>query len=155
MVNYKNGKIYKIVNDVNDKFYIGSTAQKYLSSRMATHRQKHSKCMSKNLGVDLKECSIILIENYPCKDNDELLKKEREYFDKYKKECKEVFINKKRPIILQGEENLYKEYNKEYYIKNKSLNKEKNNKTSREYNHNNKEIIKQKKKNGMKTIKKK
>ena len=74
MVNYQLGKIYKIVNDVNDKFYIGSTAEPYLSNRMSGHRQKHNKCMSKNIGVDLKECSIILIENYPCKDKPELLR---------------------------------------------------------------------------------
>jgi len=132
MVNYKDGKIYKIVNDINDKFYIGSTAQEYLSSRMATHMQKHSMCMSKNLDVDLKECSIILIENYPCKDRPELLRKEREYFDKYKKECKEVFVNKNRPIITKEEKKqIVKEWN------------EKNREKKKEYNEKNKEILKQ------------
>ena len=40
MVNYKDSKIYKIVNDENDKFYIGSTSEKNLSNRMARHRRK-------------------------------------------------------------------------------------------------------------------
>ena len=68
---------------------------------MATHRQEHNECMSKKLGIDLKECSIILLQNYPCKDKPELLRKEREYFDKYKKECKEVFLNKRKPIYYE------------------------------------------------------
>ena len=114
MPDYKKGKIYRIVNDENKKFYVGSTVQP-LHKRMNEHRTKHNKCMSKKLGVDIKECSIILIENYPCKDKPELLRKEREYFDKYKKEQKEVFLNKMRPIILEGEK---KKLEKEYYYKN-------------------------------------
>ena len=125
MVNYQNGKIYKIVNDINDKFYVGSTAEHYLSSRFSKHKEKHNTCMSKNLGVDLKECSIILIENYPCKDKPELLRKEREYFDKYKKEYKNVFVNKRKPIILEDERN---KLNKEYYLKHDNNNREKRNK---------------------------
>lgn len=38
MVNYKNGKIYKIVSRYTDMIYIGSTTKKYLSDRMYTHR---------------------------------------------------------------------------------------------------------------------
>jgi len=154
MVNYKNGKIYKIINDVNDKFYIGSTSEPYLSNRMASHRKKHNMCMSKNIGVDLKQCSIILIENYPCNDKQELLRKEREYFDKYKKECKEVFINKRKPTYYEGEKKqLKKEYDKEYLKNNKDKIKEylKNNKEIRsekrkEYIEKNKELVKEKRK---------
>lgn len=134
MVNYQLGKIYKIVNDVNDKFYIGSTAEKYLSNRMSTHRQKHNGCMSKNIGVDLKHCSIILIENYPCKDKPELRRREREYFDKYKKECKEVFVNKYKPILYEGEKI---EYVKEWNKKNKSKTKQ----NCKDYREKNKEKI--------------
>jgi len=138
MVNYNNGKIYKIVNDVNNKFYIGSTAEKYLSNRMALHRNKHSKCMSKNLDIDLKECSIILIENYPCKDKNELLRKEREYFDKYKKECKEVFVNKNRPMRYKGEK---KQLTKETTLLWKKNNREKSRETQNKYYSNHKEKI--------------
>ncbi len=35
-VNYQNGKIYTIVNDVNDTIYVGSTTQVYLSTRMSS-----------------------------------------------------------------------------------------------------------------------
>ena len=37
-INYQLGKLYKLVNTVNDIIYIGSTAQQYLSNRMAAHR---------------------------------------------------------------------------------------------------------------------
>jgi hypothetical protein len=159
MVNYKNGKIYKIVNDVNDKFYIGSTTEPYLSNRMSGHRKKHNDCMSKSLGVDLKECSIILIENYPCKDKNELLRKEREYFDKYKKEGLNI-VNKIRPIITKEEKKkLYKDYdyktyrennkeklkldNKKWYDKVKDTEefKKKNNERKKKYYEKNKEAI--------------
>eukprot|EP01080_Neovahlkampfia_damariscottae_P012895 gene12895-7314_t len=42
MVNYQNGKIYKIINLTNEKCYIGSTTQK-LSVRMAEHRSFYKK----------------------------------------------------------------------------------------------------------------
>jgi len=51
-MDYKNSKIYKIVNDENDNFYIGSTCST-LVKRMYAHRMKHNKCMSKKIGVDL------------------------------------------------------------------------------------------------------
>tara|TARA_R110000803_G_scaffold158786_2_gene223038 strand:- start:373 stop:981 length:609 start_codon:yes stop_codon:yes gene_type:complete len=137
MVNYQLGKIYKIVNDINDKFYIGSTAQRYLSSRMATHKKKHTTCMSRNIGINLKECSIILIENYPCKDKQELLKREREYFDKHKKENNDIFVNKHRPIVTKEE----KEIRKKEYEKN---NKDKFNNLKKIWRENNPTYHKQK-----------
>jgi len=95
MPEFSKNKIYKIVNDINKKFYIGRTIQK-LSYRMATHRTLHSTCMCKNLGIDLKECSIILVENYPCNNIDEARKRERFYIEKYRDEGLEI-VNKNIP----------------------------------------------------------
>ena len=39
MVNYQNGKVYKIINEKNEIIYIGSTAQK-LCQRYQTHNHK-------------------------------------------------------------------------------------------------------------------
>jgi hypothetical protein len=39
MVNYNNGKIYKIESHLGDKVYIGSTTKEYLSQRMTAHRE--------------------------------------------------------------------------------------------------------------------
>jgi len=120
MKDYSKGKIYKIVNDENDKFYIGSTIQK-LCDRMTNHRtNKKFRCAIHNLGLDLYKCSIILIEKYPCKDNEELRTKEREYFDKYKKECKDLFLNIRRPIITKEEKKeLHRIKSTEWNNKNK------------------------------------
>jgi len=133
---YSKGKIYKIVNDENDKFYIGSTVSE-LSKRMGKHREKHNLCMSKNVG-DLKKCKIILIEKYSCSDNSELLKRERYYFDKYKKEGLNI-VNKQRPIRYEGEA---KELHKEY----REQNKEQIAKKEKEYREENKEQLAKKKK---------
>jgi hypothetical protein len=163
MKDYSKGKIYKIVNDENYKFYVGSTIQP-LHKRMNTHRKKNNNCMSKNIGVDLKQCSIILIENYPCKDENELKRREREFFDKYKKEGLTI-VNKNNPIRIKGDKEKYeKEYNqktkekrKEYYHTNiekikkriekyNELNKKKIQEYKKEWAKKNKEEIKEKRK---------
>ena len=38
MVNYENGKIYKIESHCGNKIYIGSTTKEHLSQRMEKHR---------------------------------------------------------------------------------------------------------------------
>ena len=42
MVNYENGKIYKIVCNETGFIYIGSIAQKYLSTRLGEHTRTHT-----------------------------------------------------------------------------------------------------------------
>jgi hypothetical protein len=37
MVNYQEGKIYKIISPLTDKIYVGSTTKKYLSERLCRH----------------------------------------------------------------------------------------------------------------------
>jgi hypothetical protein len=50
----------------------------------------------------------------PCNNKQELLKIEREEFDKHYKN--KNFVNKSRPILYEGEKKEYqKEYQKEYY----------------------------------------
>eukprot|EP01080_Neovahlkampfia_damariscottae_P006186 gene6186-gene9641 len=67
MVNYQNGKVYKIINSINDKCYIGSTTQK-LCVRMAKHRCDYNTGKSYTSKLlfeeDYENCKIILIENY-------------------------------------------------------------------------------------------
>ena len=92
MPNYKQGKIYKICNNENDKCYIGSTSQP-LHKRFHDHKRKHNLCMSKNLGVELKDCIIVLVEDYPCERKEQLLKIERFYIEKYKKEKTMTYLS--------------------------------------------------------------
>lgn len=82
---YHNGKIYKIVNDIDDKVYIGSTCQP-LYKRLFEHklRVKHDKNRQlykhyNDIGVE--QMKIILVEEYKCNNKMELLKKEREYIE--------------------------------------------------------------------------
>ena len=90
MVNYNNGKIYKIEDLAGEMCYIGSTTKDYLSKRMVQHRSlykrwKDGKCVS-NISVfkmfekyGLDQCRIVLIELVPCDKKDELLKREAHY----------------------------------------------------------------------------
>jgi len=156
MPDYSQGKIYKIISDENDKFYIGSTIQP-LYKRMYSHRNKHHSCMSKNLGVDIKDCIIVLVEKFECKDKDELLKKERFYIEKYRKEGLNI-VNKLIPgrthkQYYEDNKKKIKEQGKEYYQKNKEKiieqqkeyeekNKEKILRKNKKYREKNKEKIK-------------
>jgi group I intron endonuclease len=82
MTDYKDGKIYKIVNTVNDKIYIGSTKQT-LKYRMYGHKGDSKRDSHKNypffqavneIGID--KFHIELIKEYPCENNKQLVKEE-------------------------------------------------------------------------------
>jgi hypothetical protein len=108
MPDYSKGKVYKIVVDTEEEYepYIGSTIET-LSNRMSSHRSDYKKwknCKTKYIsssnlfekfGID--KCRIILIENYPCSSKDELLARERYWFDNVKN------CNKIRPILTEEE----------------------------------------------------
>lgn len=70
-VDYSQGKIYKIVNDVDSKEYIGSTC-KPLYYRFGSHLrhcyENIRKCHVHKymLAYGPEHFKIILIENYPC-----------------------------------------------------------------------------------------
>ena len=134
MPNYQNGKIYKIVNDENDKIYFGSTTLKYLSTRLVKHRcefkafkeGKRTKFCSVNEVLKYKNYKIILIENYPCNSKDELISRERYYIEKYPCVNKEIpgrskkqwYEDNKEKIIervkLNTDKIQKKNYDKEY-----------------------------------------
>jgi len=80
---FQNGKIYKIVNDVDNEIYVGSTIQT-LSNRIAKHRndaKKHPrfKIYQKMNELGIECFRIVLIENYPCKTKDELRAREEHW----------------------------------------------------------------------------
>ena len=122
MVNYKQGKIYKIECNVTGLIYIGSTCKKKLSGRMSEHRsdyRKHMKGKKKYLSsfkvMENNDYNIILIEDFPCNSKDQLFARERYYTNEI--EC--VNIRKNQGRILEIGQNEYdKERKKEYYEKN-------------------------------------
>ena len=142
MVNYGNGKIYKIVRLSDDELiYVGSTTKHYLSSRLVEHKNM-SRCkpnmrvyksIAENEGWE--NHAIILIEHCDCNSKDELHRKEREFIVSLK-----PIGNKAIPLRTLVEWRIEnKEKSKQYYIDNK----EKLNQQTKQYHIDNKEKLNQ------------
>ena len=110
MVNYSDGKIYKLVCNLTGLIYIGSTCEQILLRRLATHvidykryvnGKKHF--ISSYLVLEHNDYDIVLIESVPCNTKDELYKRERYHIENT--DC----VNCNIPTRT----------NKEYYIDNK------------------------------------
>ena len=88
MPDYSQAKIYKIVNNVNDKIYIGSTTL-LLCNRMSLHRYDARRRESHRKLYKLMRCNgvdnftIQLIKDYPCNNKEQLLAAEFEIIQKY------------------------------------------------------------------------
>ena len=84
-VKYQLGKIYKIVNNVNNIIYIGSTCQKRLSSRLSSHRREAIDRTSKwNIAMrttGVQNFTIVLVHAFPCQSKDELEAEEYRVLD--------------------------------------------------------------------------
>ena len=85
MVNYQQGKIYKIVDNTNGNVYIGSTCKKTLAERLSGHKARYNAWklrphnnspMTSFKILENMNYDIMLIENYPCKSKDELFARE-------------------------------------------------------------------------------
>ena len=160
MVNYKQGKIYKIECNVTGLIYIGSTCKKKLSGRMTQHRSAYKKYLNRKgkyyssfRVMENKDYDIILIEDYPCNSKDQLFARERYYTNTI--ECVNIRKNqgfylelgKKEYVKLRNKEyrekniDEIKDYMKEYYDKNIETMKIKN----KEYREKNADTIKTKK----------
>ena len=104
---YENGKIYQIVCNITGEVYIGSTRQD-LEYRLNKHINDGN-CSSKQI-IERGDYTSSIIEDYPCRNENELLWRERFYYDTM--EC----INMVRPIITEEERVLN---HKEWYVNNK------------------------------------
>jgi hypothetical protein len=129
MVNYQNTKIYKIESHLGDKIYIGSTTKEYLSQRMVTHKSGYrrwkngvtkaitmSYLVFDEYGID--NCSIVLLESFPCNSKDEAHSKEAHYIKTL--DC----VNKNIPNRTKKEwrdehKEVQKAHNSKYYESNK------------------------------------
>ena len=100
---YSNGKIYKLINDDMNLVYYGSTVQP-LYKRMYSHKnftKDNYVCHSSDLFL-YGTCKIVLVEEYPCENRQQLLMRERFHIDN--NNC----VNKNRPIITVEERIEYK-----------------------------------------------
>ena len=144
MVNYKLGKIYKIVDNTNNNIYIGSTCEPTLSRRLVKHKEDCNRISKGNFKryvssyeiLKNKNYDIVLLEEFSCESRDQLRKQERYYIDSLK--C----INKNIPSRTMAEyRETYKERNKEYQKTYREKNEEKILKKLKEYREKNKEKI--------------
>jgi hypothetical protein len=132
MTEYKNGKIYKIVDSTNKMIYVGSTTLP-LVIRMRVHVSKYlhrdkesninnSKCSVNYIfdtyGID--KCSIQLIEEYPCNSKFELNKREGQIIRDIRNSIQSI-VNKNIAGRTRGEWYIdNKDKKKQYYIDNKA-----------------------------------
>ena len=143
MVNYANGKIYKIkpVNGEDGDIYIGSTTKEFLSQRMVAHRKyykewknnKRTKIYSYDLfdKYGVENCTIILLEYVNALSKDELYSREAYYIRLLK--CVNKYIpgrtdkqyredNKDK---IKEKSKVYREINKDKLKEYREINKDK------------------------------
>ena len=140
MVDYENGKIYKIVSDNSDLVYIGSTAKYELKDRLAGHVGDFNGgkyCSSSEL-IKQPHYAIIEVEAYPCNSKTALTTQERFWILKYRDEGINV-VNVNIPSGIEADSfaDWTKQYNKQYRQDNEDKIKE----ASKKYRQDNKEKI--------------
>ena len=91
MVNYQDGRIYRIICNITGKQYIGSTTTS-LSQRLAKHRHSYA-FWKRGEGQESRhftssyeilengDFDIILIEDYPCDNKEQLCYRERYWIE--------------------------------------------------------------------------
>jgi hypothetical protein len=119
MVNYQEGKIYKIVCNITGKIYVGSTCKSRLCQRLSEHVQSYKRFIEgRDVNVRSSEIianddyDIILLENCPCDNKDELRQRERYFIELL--DC----VNKNIPNRTK------KEYRQQFKEKEKAKGKE-------------------------------
>ena len=133
MVNYSDGKIYRIVNTENETVYIGSTCQA-LSRRLATHKHR---------GNGNK---IVLVKECPCENNEQLRREEQLCIEEH-----EGLVNERRAYQTEEQK---KEKARKYYESNREkmiesqrkyyeANREKSIEKARKYNEANREKVRE------------
>ena len=133
MPDYNNAKIYKLWSPEGNDIYIGSTT-KCLSARKAQHKCESGnnigrKCKSKILYENYNDVRIELLECFPCKNKDELNKKEGEYIKN--NDCVNKFIpGRTHKEWIEDNKEKVLEYYKNYREENKDKIKEQYKKSS-------------------------
>jgi group I intron endonuclease len=128
----ENAKIYKLVNDVDNKIYIGSSTYAYLASRMNMHRQtckdvsgrRNTFLYNHMREIGVEHCQIEILERVICENKQQLREREQYWIDKLKPE-----LNMFRAIPAD----------KEYYKERR--NKETARETQKKYYNENKEAL--------------
>lgn len=141
MPNYSEGKIYKLVNSVDETIYIGSTCAT-LTTRISKHRDKSRRTPDRPIYKHLNDIGwenirIVLIDNVNCANKDELLREEQKHIDIYKKT--NIILNKYGAIPDLEKQKQNAKENRPKYEANRD--KEHSKQVNKEYYQNNKEHI--------------
>jgi hypothetical protein len=145
MPDYNNGKIYKLWSLEGDDIYIGSTVNS-LAKRKSDHKTNYNNdraCSSKILFQKYDDVRIELIEQFSCKNKQQLNKREGHYIRTLDCVNKEIAGRTQKEWEDDNKEKI-KEYHKEYCKKYYENNREKINEIKKKYRENNKEKIKEK-----------
>ncbi len=128
MVNYNNGKIYKIEDVGGNMCYVGSTTKDFLSKRMVNHRASYTSWKAnKSLKVmvydifeayGVENCRIVLIELFPCLTKDELGKREAHYIKLMDCVNRNIPCRTRKEYQLDNNDDI-KIWKKQYYEDNK------------------------------------
>ena len=137
-IRYQQGKIYKIVCNITNEIYYGSTIET-LEERLRGHKKKC--CSSRNI-IERGDYEMILIKNYPCNNVWELEEEEGKYIreneciniaiphrtqEEWREENKKEISEKKKQDRINNLEK-YKQISKNTYEKHKEKINEKKNK---------------------------
>ena len=144
---YTNGKIYKILNNITDDIYVGSTCQR-LSKRRAWHRngasnknKQHYRLYQLMNELGYEHFYIELIKLFPCGCKDELHAEEGQWIRNIGTLNK--FVAGRSKQEWNKDNNDYrKEYHKKYYENHK----EQHNAYGKQYREDHKQEIKEWKK---------
>lgn len=129
--NYKNGKIYQLVNFVNDYVYIGSTCSS-LSKRLYNHKRSSTQHKTKlyqmaNV-IGWENFRMVLVEHYPCNSSLELRKREHEHIQKVPKDkllnMIGAYISKEERIRLLVEKHKHSKDWQEYHKRHREEKRE-------------------------------
>ena len=136
---YNNGKIYRLVNSVDNEFYVGSTCLT-LCKRLYRHktdakRRPNVKIYSHLNTIGFENVKIVLIEEYPCNSKMELERKERYWIEQLK-----PTLNQKIPTRTQKE---YRDANPEKIRESNANYQAKNREKLRKYREDNAERIRE------------
>lgn len=141
MVNYLQGKIYKIVS--GDLTYIGSTCEPTLARRLSKHKENYKRWLigKQNYMTSYKilennDAEIFLLETFPCASKDELHARERFHIENNDCVNKNIPSRTKKEWYEENKDKL-KEHGKSY----REANKETIHKYKKEYYMDNKETI--------------
>lgn len=135
-VNYNNGKIYKLICNITNYIYIGSTTCD-LNKRLLNHINKYNCWFIDNNKSYITSYKILennnyeieLIEDYPCESKRDLEKRERYWLEYYINDGYNC-VNKIIPVKTNKEKKetkkQYRENNKEQILKTKKIYRENN-----------------------------